>query len=245
MFLRNLVEVDGKQDAGRVSSSQVGIHPRLQHFLQRHLERRWSQPMHHPSVDAYRRFKQECSFTRGQPFLLDAGCGTGQSTQQLARLHPGHRVIGVDRSQARLAKSGLQQYLLQRDNYILLRADLPTVWRLLLRDGHIPAKQFLLYPNPWPKPGHLQRRWHGHPIFPYLLALGGEIEMRCNWEIYALEFAQAASFILGEPVAAKNYRPQSSISPFERKYHERAQPLYAVTIPRPLTEAFQGMWHRD
>lgn len=243
--MKSLAEVDGRQGAGSVSSSQDGVHPRLQQMVQRHLEQRWLQPLHRPSMDAYRRFKQEGSFTGTHPFLLDAGCGTGKSTQQLAGLHPDYLVVGVDRSQARLAKSGVRQCLLQRDNCILLRADLPTFWRLLLRDGHTPYKQFLLYPNPWPKPGHLQRRWHAHPVFPYLLALGGEIEMRCNWEIYALEFAQAASLVTGETVTAEKYRPQSSISPFERKYHERAQPLFSVTIPRDLTAAFRHRWYQD
>lgn len=233
------------RQAGQVSSSQDDVHTRLRQTVQRHLERRWAQPLHRPTVDAYQRLQQECPFTGKQPFILDSGCGTGASTQQLAGLYPGHLVLGVDRSQVRLAKSSVEQCLLQRENYILLRSDLLTLWRLLLRDGHIPDKQFLLYPNPWPKPGHLQRRWHGHPVFPYLLALGGEIEMRCNWEIYALEFAQAASFVLDEPVVVKPHRPSSSISPFERKYHARAQPLFSVTLPRNLTATFRRMWHRD
>lgn len=234
-------------NAGPVSSSQDGVHPRLEQYLRRHLDRRWSQPLHRPSIDAYRRLKDECRLTAGRPFMLDSGCGTGKSTQQLARQYPGHLVIGVDKSQARLAKSGMQregmdQSLVQRENCILVRAELPTFWRLLARDGHIPDQQFLFYPNPWPKPGHLKRRWHGHPVFPRLLALGGKIEMRCNWKIYALEFAQAAGFATGESILAERYHPDSSASPFEQKYLERAQPLFSVTIPRHITDAFRRSW---
>ena len=46
------------------------------------------------------------------------------------------------------------------------------------------ARHYVLYPNPWPKIGHLARRWHGHAVFPDLLALGGVFECRSNWRIY-------------------------------------------------------------
>ncbi len=226
-------------NAGLVNSRQKGIHPGLEKTLRRHLDRHWAQPLHRPSVDSYQRLKDESSFAAGQPFLLDSGCGTGKSTQQLAIQFPDHLVLGVDRSQTRLAKSGMEQSLFQNGNCVLLRADLPTLWRLLGRDGYFPAKHFLFYPNPWLKPGHLKRRWHGHPVFPSLLALGGEIEMRCNWEIYALEFARAASIAVGESILARRYIPQSSVSPFEQKYMERSQQLFSVTVSRQITDAYR------
>lgn len=225
--------------AGLVVSRQQGIHAGLEKLLQRHLNKPWSQPLHRPSVDSYQRLKDKGALDAGQPFILDSGCGTGKSTQQLASRHPDYLVIGVDRSRVRLAKSGMQQNLWQRENCILLRADLPTFWRMLASDGFIPSRHFLFYPNPWPKPGHLKRRWHGHPVFPSLLALGGEIEMRCNWEIYALEFAQAVSSATGVTVVARKYLPQRSVSPFEKKYIERTQQLFSVTVPRQLTDAFR------
>lgn len=226
-------------NSGLVSSSQKGIHSGLEKTLQRHLHRPWSQPLHRPSVESYQRLKDKGAFVLEQPFILDSGCGTGKSTQLLARRYPDQLVIGVDRSQVRLAKSGMQQSLFQSGNCILLRADLPTFWRLLLSDGYIPARHFLLYPNPWPKSGHLKRRWHGHPVFPSLLALGGAIEMRCNWEIYALEFAWAISFATGEAVVARRYKSQSGVSPFEQKYMQRSQQLFSVTVPAEVTDAFR------
>lgn len=229
--------------AGLVSSSQKAIHSGLEKSLRRHLDRHWSQPLHRPSVDSYQRLQNESSFAAGQAFILDSGCGTGKSTQQLAKQYPDHLVIGVDRSQARLAKSGMEQGLWQRENCILLRADLPAFWRMLVRDGHIPSRHFLFYPNPWPKSGHLKRRWHGHPVFPSLLTLGGQIEMRCNWEIYALEFARAVSIATGEPIVAKRHLPQSSVSPFEKKYMERSQRLFSVTVPRQATDVLRAATH--
>jgi len=221
--------------SGLVHDGQHGIHPRLEEVVKRHLDSHWKQPFHTPSVESYQRLIDEVSFTSGQAFILDSGCGTGKSTQQLAKQYADHLVIGVDRSQVRLAKSGVEQALLQRGNCVLVRADLPTFWRLLLRDGHMPEKHYLFYPNPWPKSAHLKRRWHGHPVFPDLLALGGEIELRCNWEIYALEFAQAVRIATGAPVVVKALQPQASVSPFEQKYMDRAQRLFSVTVPRGVS----------
>ena len=228
--------------SGLVSSSQTGIHPRLAHHVQRHLETHWKQPFHYPTSRVYQLLKSEGVFASNQPFILDSGCGTGKSTQGLADLFPQHLVIGVDRSMARLAKSGVDSGFSRDGNCLLVRAELATFWRLLVKDGHSPEHHFLFYPNPWPKPGHLSRRWHGHPVFPQLLALGGEIELRCNWEIYALEFARAVSLATGMVVEVKNIRPESGISPFEQKYLERGQPLFSVSVTALITDSFRHSW---
>ena len=221
--------------SGLVHGGQQGIHPRLAEIVQRHLDSCWSQPFHRPTVESFQRLQEEVSFDVGQAFILDSGCGTGKSTRQLAEQNADHLVIGVDRSRFRLAKSGVQQNLLKSGNCILIRADLPTFWRLLVRDGYMPDRHCLFYPNPWPKSAHLKRRWHGHPVFPDLLALGGEIELRCNWEIYAQEFAHAVRFATEIPVVVKTLKPGVSVSPFEQKYMDRSQRLFSVTVPRRVS----------
>ena len=224
---------------GPVSSGQQGVHPQLESCVCKHLETPWSQPFHRPSVDAFRELESTDIFAVNRPFILDSGCGTGESTRQLAEMFPGRLVIGVDRSQKRLGKGGAGEGITIRENTVLLRAELASFWRLLLSSGHAPERHFLFYPNPWPKPGHLMRRWHGHPVFPVLLALGGEIEMRCNWEIYALEFANAARLATRTPIGVTEIRPGRPISPFERKYLERGQALYSVMVPARYTRAFR------
>ena len=225
--------------SGLVSSSQTGIHPHLEKHLSRHLETPWLEPFHLPTVEVYRRLKEACVFSGGQPIILDSGCGTGKSTQRLAELWPRHIVLGVDRSHVRLAKSGVDSGFNRSGNCILLRAELTTFWRLMAKDGHSPERHFLLYPNPSPKPGHLSRRWHGHPVFPQLLGLGGEIELRCNWEIYALEFARAVNYVSGAKVEIEKIQPESGISPFEKKYLERGQRLFLVRVSAQITETFR------
>jgi hypothetical protein len=51
---------------------------------------------------------------------------------------------------------------------VFVRADLVDYWRLLAEAGIGLARHYILYPNPWPKIGHLARRWHAHPVFPFV-----------------------------------------------------------------------------
>jgi len=218
-------------NCGLVKSSQSGLHPRLETLVLKHMKTEWKQPLHTPSVEAYRRLSKDVLPGSDLPIILDSGCGTGESTQNLAILNPRHLVLGVDQSLNRLSRSGMTSDFLRIKNCILLRAELSTFWRLFLADGLTPERHCLFYPNPWPKPGHFLRRWHGHPVFPQLLALGGVIELRCNWEIYAQEFAQAVRLATGAVLPVKVFKPEAGITPFERKYLERDHSLYSVTVP--------------
>jgi tRNA G46 methylase TrmB len=227
------------KESGLINGGQTAVHENLEVSVQRHIDHLWRQPLHRPTIDVYRQLVALAPFADGSPFMLDSGCGTGSSTQALAADHPGQLVIGVDQSSARLARSGVSTSIHQSGNCVLVRAELATFWRLLLKDGLKPVRHFLLYPNPWPKPGHLARRWHGHPVFPDLLSVGGDIELRCNWDIYALEFAQAVQLATGAPLKVQRIRPKTAISPFEKKYMDRGHALYAVTVPGSVSAGFR------
>lgn len=41
----------------------------------------------------------------------------------------------------------------------------------------------------------------GSPTFPLLLAFGGELVLRSNWDIYCLEFKRAVESVIDETVA--------------------------------------------
>lgn len=219
------------RSAGRVSSSQKSIHPGLARVITRHMSQSWRQPIHQPTLDAWNRLKLESDLSKDSSFILDSGCGTGASSYQLALLNPHATVLGVDQSHSRLSKNGVADGLLIDGNLILLRAELSSLWRLMLQEGYQPTRHYLLYPNPWPKPGHLKRRWHAHPVFPDMLALGGAVEMRCNWNIYAREFANAATQVCGQEIEVLPYTAETCISPFEQKYKQRGHSLYSVKIP--------------
>ncbi len=204
-------------------TSQAGLHDRLDEVVRRHLESSWRQPLRRHSIEA---FESLLPRLRAAPVLvLDSGCGTGASTVHLAQSHPDALVLGIDKSAARLARGRELP-----DNALLVRAELADFWRLLLREALHPARHCLFYPNPWPKPAHLKRRWHAHPVFPDLLALGGELELRSNFELYLREFARAlalAGVVSAEVVSLTIDQP---VSPFERKYAESGHRLWKLTV---------------
>ena len=77
-------------------------------------------------------------------------------------------------------------------NVLFVRAEIADFW--LLSALHTPwtiQQHAILYPNPYPKSKHLRRRWHGHPCFPVLLALGGTVRVRSNWKTYCDEMHTA------------------------------------------------------
>lgn len=200
----------------QVVSTQRHPHPRLHEVVSRHLRAPYRRM---PSEAGRQAFASVATRLAAQPFVLDAGCGTGASTFELARRFPECVVVGVDKSAVRLA-AGLRQIAGHGApaNALLLRCDLVDFWQLAAAAQLRCAHQFLLYPNPWPKPEHLLRRWHAHPVLPAILALGGEIELRSNWRTYADEFSEALR-VCGRRVACANLADATSpLTPFEAKY---------------------------
>lgn len=240
-----------------VSGQAEPIHPSLVEVVQKHLAHPFRKP-----VQAHNRtavsFITNTWRNLGKPeIILDSGCGTGASSFNLAQHYPQHLVVGVDQSLHRLAKSGVnpahaQQHdesaeALQQDNCCLVRGDLVDCWRLLANDELPIAKHFILYPNPWPKKKHLQRRWHGHPVFADLLRLCPTIELRSNWKTYVDEFDLALQLAASDRLcssgtqvlagvltgvlkevtpSAQSDQMETFLTPFEKKYSLSGQTLY-------------------
>ncbi len=205
-------------------SSQRGVHPRLAETVRRHRVASWEAPIHAGSQDAFETFLDWRRSDR--PLVLDAGCGTAASTAILAWRHPAAQVVGVDRSAHRLGRAPRPPAA----NELRLRARLEDVWRLLLEAGERPVRQYLLYPNPWPKPAHLKRRWHAHPVWPAVIALGGTLTLRTNWAIYAEECRCALALHgLGVPPVV-SFSTDAALTPFERKYSRSGHALYDLTL---------------
>ncbi len=163
--------------------------------------------------------------------ILDHACGNGESTRWLARARPAALVVGVERSPRRLAAVDPDNTGWARHgNAVFLRTDCVGFWQLARRAGWRADAQFFLYPTPWPKPRHLRRRWHAHPAFGEVLAMGGRLELRTNWPVYAQEFAAVlnAGVTAQRPAQVEPYRPAMTITAFERKYHDSGQTLYRV-----------------
>ena len=203
-----------------LQTDQVAPHADLTDIVRHHQQRPWQKPCPAHTREA---FEQLLQIYRedSRPIVLDSFCGTGMSTAVLAAQFPGAWVVGIDQSAHRLAK---HQPTKQR-NYHLLRAEAEPFWYCLAEAGIRLHSHWLLYPNPWPKLSQFKKRLHGHGAFPILAQLGGALEMRTNWHLFAEEFALAADLI-GLKGSIDTVRPATPMTLFERKYHQRGQTLW-------------------
>lgn len=214
-----------KANSRPVSSTQTKIHQNLTSLVRRHLTHKYRKPPTEPSLAAFALLQTALQNHHG-PIILDSFCGTGQSTKVLAERHPNHFVVGVDKSAHRLSKHSVQPTdTASNTNYLLLKAHCEDIWQLMLQNDIRPEAHYLLYPNPWPKPGHLQRRIHGNGSFTWLLELGGTIELRSNWKLYLEEF-ELAMQIAGRSGQLKGLSQQPALTLFEQKYRDSGHPLW-------------------
>ncbi len=212
-----------------VVSNQDTIHRDLVAVVRKHEESRYRRPIAAHNKMLFQRLGRIVG-RRGDPLIFDSGCGDGESTRRLALRYPNHLVIGIDKSRARLARGRAMAPL---DNLLLVHGDCIDLWRLALAAGWTVEQHYLLYPNPWPKAKHLRRRWHGHPVFGCLVALGGLLEVRTNWENYVAEFALALATIGAGEAGVERMIVEDPLTPFERKYLAGGHALYRLSTRLP------------
>jgi len=211
-----------------VTSAQTGPHEKLQATVERHMRSPFRKPVMPYNEQAFEQAMLAWRASGHAGLILDSGCGVGLSTMNLAVRHPDHFVIGVDQSAHRLSRKTAWQDD-RPANHLCVRAELADFWRLLRREHIILAHHYLLYPNPWPKTAQLQRRWHGHPVFPVLPELGGSFECRSNWQIYIEECALALGLLGATKVHTERFEPDEALTPFERKYRDSGHALWRCT----------------
>lgn len=204
-----------------VSSNQQWTHSKLPALVRRHLGHAYQKPVAEHSHAAFDSLKGALK-KWPRALVLDSFCGTGRSTALLAERHPDHLVVGVDKSAHRLAKHAVGK----AENYLLLQANCEDIWRLLLDAGISLDYHYLLYPNPWPKSRHLQRRIHGNAAFPWLVQLGGKIELRSNWRLYVEEFGLAMQ-LAGRCGAVARLPQRPALTLFEEKYQLSGHELWS------------------
>ncbi len=207
-----------------VRARREGLHPRLHALLDKHLHHPWRKPIAAHSRQAFANLAAQIQAASGS-LVLDSGCGVGAAAGPISANHPDCLILAIDKSQVRLDRARRAQL---PDNVLSVRAELADFWRLLHQHSIRLRAHYLLYPNPWPKVGQLARRWHGHPVFPHLLALGGRLELRSNWPIYVQEFAAAVRWASRDGISARaaEFQVLDPWTPFERKYLLGGQKLY-------------------
>lgn len=231
------------QEARPVHSNQTGPHEDTLSVARRHWGSEFLKPIQAHNQAAFDAVHERVQAWQG-PIILDSCCGVGESTAKLAEQYPDALVVGVDKSSHRLDKHDFYEGSSRGQRYYLVRADLLDFWRLVAAAEWPVELHTILYPNPWPKQAHLSRRWHGSPVWPAVVKIGGQLQVRSNWSTYLLEVAQALT--LNQVDASVNclaINPEQAMTPFERKYLASGQALWRLTAD--LTTAVTAVENVD
>lgn len=224
MNTQKTVQDDSMGNSREITTNQTGLNEHLDEVVLKHLAHPFRKPYRQHTVEAFKAM-QEIVDADPRPIIFDSCCGVGESTAKIALLHPDCLVFGMDKSADRLDRNEQHRHAHQQNDgqvYYLFQVDLNDLWRLAVEAGWKLQKHYILYPNPWPKAKHLQRRWHGAAVFPSILKLGGEIELRSNWTLYLEEFQRALALANIES-KLQQYHAAEATTPFERKYWASGQ----------------------
>ncbi len=216
-------------DSKVIVTNQTGIHEKLEEIVEKHLSHAFQKPYQQHTKMAFDEINKIVQAFDG-PVILDSCCGVGQSTRLLAKRNPNALVIGIDKSAHRINRNVEEAF--DGDNYHLIRADLNDFYRLVKEANWPISQHYILYPNPWPKSKHIQRRWHGSGVFPVLISLGDEIILRSNWLLYLEEFQLAADIagLVGEMTRVTQENNEEPLTPFEAKYQASEQQCWQLIV---------------
>lgn len=238
----NITEVNSSEvslseatgDSKPIVTNQPGIHEKLEQVVKKHLTHKFEKPFQAHTLEVFKQIDAEVKAFNG-PVILDACCGVGLSTRNLAKQNPEALVIGVDKSAHRIDRNveeHLPQELVGLSNVRLLRADLNDFYRLVEQANWSIAQHYILYPNPWPKAKHLQRRWHGSAVFNSIINIKAPLILRSNWRLYLEEF-QLAADIAGRKGIITDVSEQAktyALTPFEAKYVASGQQVWQLAF---------------
>ncbi|WP_413693798.1 tRNA (guanine(46)-N(7))-methyltransferase TrmB [Psychromonas sp. KJ10-2] len=216
-----MIDITG--DSRVITSNQQGLNEKLDEVVLKHLQHDFKKPYQTHTLQAFKEVEKWVE-QQGKPIIFDSCCGVGESTYHIAKAHPEAIVLGMDKSADRLSKhpNDNEEVIQTLDNYRLLQVNLNDFWRLAVEAEWTLSHHYLLYPNPWPKAKHLQRRWHGSAVFPSIIKLGGKLDVRSNWFTYVEEF-QRALVLANVESQIDVYSAEKAITPFERKYWASGQ----------------------
>lgn len=221
-----------KNESNSVTTNQTGIHKDLNKILDRNKLFEFKKPFTDFSINTFNEILSWIEKNPNKEIVLDMCCGVGESTFHLSKKYKDCLVIGIDKSLDRIDRNNDFKKN-SPENMLLVRGDLIDLWRLFSshKNQLKIKKQYILYPNPYPKQKHLKMRWHGHAVFPFILSLGVEVELRSNWKLYLEEFQYAAEqFGFRKDIKVDIFVPECLITPFERKFHNSNQDLYSLNI---------------
>ena len=123
------------------------------------------------------------------PVLVEVGAGQGLFAVQFSCHFPDKTLIAIERTKERFAQLKQRVTNNRCQNVIPIRANAVNWITHCLPPCSVEG-YFFWYPNPYPKPGQRNKRFHAMPFMGHLiytLQPGGTITMATNQEFYYTE----------------------------------------------------------
>jgi tRNA (guanine-N7-)-methyltransferase len=172
-----------------------------------------------------------------RPLLVDLGVGSGAATRAWAGANPDALVLAVE-----LHRPGLAKLVdaLEADgpaNVMVLEADALEVLDALAQGSVATIR--VLFPDPWPKRRHVERRLVD-PAFvrrvAELLEPGGSFEVATDWDDYAHHVREVSTT---EPRLLPEHpstRPQRPVTSYEQRGIDAGRPVTDLRYVRVSDE---------
>lgn len=188
-----------------------------------------------PLSDNLNLIKDEIIGMGYEELIIDAFCGIGESTYKIAKANPDQLVIGFDKSLSRIERKNKFKKESVK-NLLIFQADIFDIYQVFFEIKKINRlriiKQFIMYPNPWPKLKNKKKRVYLNNVIPYIFAQESEIEVRSNWGRFLVEFSMVAEFY-NFNFSFEKLEGKPFMTPFEKKYYLSGQSLNKLIL-KPL-----------
>jgi tRNA (guanine-N7-)-methyltransferase len=182
------------------------------------------------------RLKIDEIFARLAPLEVDLGCGDGSFLASLAAMHPAHNFLGVERLAGRVRSACHKARSLP--NVRVLRIETAYAVRYLLPPASVSVFHFL-FPDPWPKRRHHERRVFKSDFLDALinaLTPGGLLHVATDQQDY---FDEMANLILArdELQIVPEQTGELPATTFEKRFRSSGQPIYRLELRKtsPVT----------
>ena len=167
-------------------------------------------------------FDRKAAFGREAPFVLEIGCGMGETTASIAEQHPEVDFLGCEVFSAGVGALAKRLDEMHLDNVRIIQHDAVEVVKDMIAPDSLDGVH-IFFPDPWRKARHHKRRLVAQPFIHELAARirpGGYIHCATDWENYAEQMLEVLS---GEPLL--------------KNLHDGFSPVMANPITeRPMTK---------
>lgn len=179
-------------------------------------------------------------FGRAVPAEVDLGCGDGAFLTALAEQHPERNYLGIEKLFGRIRTGCKRIERAGLTNARLIRADFAQVVASLLPAESVHVFH-IMFPDPWPKRRHQQRRVVTPELFGSIekaLMSKGVLHVVTDEREY---YQHVLKILKGTPLFESTSIPEESLprSTFEQRFIDAGDPIYRVRL-RKLPDPRKG-----